>query len=195
MTQYRGKLLIFYQILSCCNHWPFVDNGIQPSDWILRLPGACTGSDHSLLPPILRWCDFSLSPGARDFVPCLTWLLLKGPTLKRWNINTFPWHLFSTNRKHWSDRLLSTKWTQYQLNTASTYGVYLDCLRSGPSTRNDRNLPPTKRFHKFLSSISSGLRSVPWPSWVVLGVLKILIVIQHLHSTVCTGQIEGGLYG
>ena len=89
MTQYRVKLLIFYQILSCCNHWPFVDNGIQPSDWILRLPEACTGSDHSLLPPIvLRWCDGSLSLGSRVRVPCLTWLLLSGPTLKYWNIIT-----------------------------------------------------------------------------------------------------------
>ena len=170
MTQYRVKLLIFYQILSCCNHWPFVDNGIQPSDWILRLPGACTGSDHSLLPPIvLRWCDGSLSLDGWVRVPCLTWVLLSGPTLKYWNINEtcFLELCFQPAGN------CETTWLQSKLKPITTYGVYFVCLRSGPSTRNERNLPPTKRFHKFLSSISSGLRSVPWPSWVVLGVLRI----------------------
>ena len=59
-----------------------------------------------------------------------------------------------------------------------THGVYLVCLRSGPSTRNERNRPPTNRFHRSLSSISSGLFWVPCPSWVVLGVLKLLIATQ-----------------
>ena len=117
-------------------------------------------------------------------------------------------HDFSSRVRHWNIETLTNVSLTFVFNqlktlskinppgykvnskptiTSSTYGVYLDCLRSGPSTRNDRNLPPTKRFHKFLSSISSGLRSVPWPSWVVLGVLRIL---NSASTAQCNVQVN-----